>query len=134
MPGLLRRLQIRSLGSIPGFLLHTQMKYVWHYTEPARDSSEINHCLLLMSFCKSRFNPYSTLFEISCFVTTSSVLYLTIEHRYYRKKNDRRSNNKTLYLVFRIRRILMFLGLLDPDPLVRGTNPDLALEPIIEQK
>jgi hypothetical protein len=27
-------------------------------------------------------------------------------------------------LRIRIRRIFMFLGLLDPDPLVRGTDPD----------
>jgi hypothetical protein len=29
----------------------------------------------------------------------------------------------------RIRRIRMFLGLLDPDPLVRGTAPDPATDP-----
>jgi hypothetical protein len=29
--------------------------------------------------------------------------------------------------VFRIRGILKFLGLLDPDPLVRGTNPDPSI-------
>jgi hypothetical protein len=33
--------------------------------------------------------------------------------------------------VFRIHRILMFLGLPDPDPLVRGTDLDPALDPSI---
>ncbi len=32
-------------------------------------------------------------------------------------------------LGIRIRRIRLFLGLPDPDPLVRGANPDPALDP-----
>jgi len=32
-------------------------------------------------------------------------------------------------LRIRIHRIKMFLGLLDPDPLVRGMDPDPALDP-----
>jgi hypothetical protein len=37
-------------------------------------------------------------------------------------------------LRIRIRRIRMFLGLLDPDPLVRGTDPDPAPDPSIISK
>jgi hypothetical protein len=39
------------------------------------------------------------------------------------------------YVILRVLRIRMFLGLPDPDPLVRGTNPVLDPDPsIIKQK
>jgi hypothetical protein len=47
------------------------------------------------------------------------------------------SKIKTQKAVFRIHRIHVFFGLLDPDPLVRGMDPDPALDPdpsIIMQK
>jgi hypothetical protein len=37
-------------------------------------------------------------------------------------------------LVIRIRRIHMFLGILDPDPLVRGMEPDPAPDPSLFSK
>jgi hypothetical protein len=110
------------------------MEYVWHYTEPARDPRRAIIVCFLRLFAKA--DLIRTVHFLRSAVSLTQAL-LTIEHRYYRKKNDRRSINTTLNSVFRIRirKILMFLGLLDPDSLVRGTNPDPALDPsIIKQK
>jgi hypothetical protein len=41
-----------------------------------------------------------------------------------RSTEEGRDKNSKAVLGIRMRRIRMFLGLLDPDPLVRGTDPD----------
>jgi hypothetical protein len=44
-------------------------------------------------------------------------------------------NTAVLWITIGIRMIRMFLGLLDPDPLVRGTNLDPVPDPsLIKQK
>ncbi len=42
-----------------------------------------------------------------------------------------RNNAQKAVLRIRIRRVCMFLGLLDPDPLVRGMDPDPDPDPSI---
>jgi hypothetical protein len=54
------------------------------------------------------------------------------------QKGGNRDQNwieKVAVLGIRIRKIPMFLGLPDPDPLIRGMDPDPALDPsIIKQR
>jgi hypothetical protein len=61
----------------------------------------------------------------SVFLTTSS-LRDKVNHLWGIGRNYMKGNLRS---VFRIHRIHVFFGLRDPDPLVRGIDPDPALDP-----
>ncbi len=116
------------------WLTHTRGSDLTQYLASVPEDWPLLSCTLRISLCLPELKPVDLLPEWRDVYLVQNVLlagspqYLGNHEENYHSETDRKLSRAVFRFRIRIHRIHMFLGLPDPDPLVRGMDPSMIYQ------